>query len=299
MPALNRRLVYLPVLLACGVAWGSTQSLGKIAVSTGHRPFALIFWQLVVGVVILAPLALLKGPIRIGRNQIGWAVLIAFLGTILPNTAFYISIARLPAGIMSILIATVPLIAFPLALAIGADRFSALRLAGLLCGIAGVALVALPRASLPDAGMAAFIPVAMLGPLFYAMEGLVVARTGTAGMGAVQAMALVSAIGAAIMGPIAWASGQWFDPLPFGRPELALVIASTAHAFAYAGYVWLASRAGAVYAAQTAYIVTGSGVFWAMAILGEHLAPTVWAALALMLAGLALVSPRPAPQRSV
>jgi drug/metabolite transporter (DMT)-like permease len=287
------------VLLACGSAWGSTQSLGKIAVSTGHGPFALIFWQLVIGVLILGPLALRQGRMRLGLVQLGWAAMIACLGTILPNTAFYISIARLPAGIMSILIATVPLIAFPLALAFGMERFSAARLLGLVCGIAGVALIALPEASLPDAAMAAFLPVAMLGPLFYAAEGLVVARGGTPGMTAVQAMALVSAVGAAIMAPVVWWTGQWFDPLPAGRPEWALVLASAAHACAYAGYVWLAARAGAVFAAQTSYIVTGTGVLWAMLILGERLAPTVWLALAVMLAGLALVQPRAAVQRAV
>ncbi len=267
--------------------------------STGYGHFALIFWQCVVGVAILGPLALWQGLRPVGRVQLGWATVIAFIGTILPNTAFYISVARLPAGIMSILIATVPLMAFPMALALGMDRMSLVRLAGLLCGLAGVALIALPEASLPDAAMAAFIPLAMVGPLFYAAEGLFVARTGTPGMGAVQAMALVSLVGAVIMLPVVLATGQWFDPLPMGRPEWALVAASTAHAAAYAGYVWLASRAGAVFAAQTGYIVTGTGVIWAMVILGERFAPTVWLALAVMLAGLALVRPRASPQRGV
>jgi hypothetical protein len=54
----SRRWLYLGVLLACGTAWGSTQALGKIAMSTGHGPFAAIFWQLVTGVVVLGPLAL-------------------------------------------------------------------------------------------------------------------------------------------------------------------------------------------------------------------------------------------------
>jgi drug/metabolite transporter (DMT)-like permease len=39
----------------------------------------------------------------------------------------------------------------------------------------------------------------------------------------------------------------------------------------YAGYVWLVGRAGAVFAAQVAYLVTLFGVFWAMLILGETL----------------------------
>ena len=35
------------------------------------------------------------------------------MGTLIPNATFYISVERLPAGIMSILISTIPLMAFP------------------------------------------------------------------------------------------------------------------------------------------------------------------------------------------
>lgn len=279
------------MLFATGLAWGSTQMLGKIAVSTGHGPFGLIFWQMAIGAVVLAPFS---GRFSVGRRQVGFAVLIAVIGTMIPNTTFYISVERLPAGIMSILIATVPILAFPLALALGMDRASPGRIVGLLCGLAGVALIALPETSLPSAAMVAFVPLALIGPLFYAVEGNVVARMGTPGMTAVQAMFLVSCIGAAMILPVAVLSGQWISPLrAYGPAEGALIASSVAHAFAYAAYVWLAAQAGAVFAAQVSYIVTGSGVVWAMLVLGERFSPWVWAALAVMLAGLALVSPRP------
>jgi drug/metabolite transporter (DMT)-like permease len=267
-------------------------------VSTGHQPFGLIFWQLVVGALLLGPLAMAgpRGPL--GPRQVGFAVLIAVIGTLVPNTTFYLSVGRLPAGIMSILIATVPLIAFPMALALGVERVEARRLLGLLAGIGGVALIALPEASLPEPGMAAFLPLALVGPLFYAIEGNVVARTGTLGMSAVQAMALVSAVGAVMALPLALLTGQMVDPFAaWGRAETAMVAGSAAHAFAYAAYVWLAARAGAVFAAQSGYIVTGTGVLWAVLLLGERFSPWVWAALGLMLAGLALVQPRAAVRR--
>ncbi|MFN3972148.1 MAG: DMT family transporter [Gemmobacter sp.] len=282
--------------MVCGVAWGSTQTLGKIAVSTGHGAFGLIFWQLVIGALVLAPFA---HGLVVGRRQLGFAALIAMLGTLVPNATFYISVERLPAGLMSILIATVPILAFPLALALGMDRVSLGRIAGLACGLAGVALIALPEASLPSPAMAAFLPLALIGPLFYAIEGNVVARMGTPGMTAVQAMFLVSCVGAAMVLPVTLATGQWIDPrAPWGAPEAALALSSGAHAFAYSAYVWLAARAGTVFAAQTSYIVTGSGVVWAMLILDERFSPYVWAAMAVMLAGLVLVSPRSTPAAS-
>ncbi len=67
---------------------------------------------------------------------------------------------------------------------------------------------------------------------------------------------------------------------------------SLIHAAVYTGYVWLVSQAGAVFAAQVAYLVTGSGVLWSMALLGERYSGWVWAALLLILAGMFLVQPR-------
>jgi drug/metabolite transporter (DMT)-like permease len=108
------------------------------------------------------------------------------------RTTFYLSVERLPAGIMSILISAVPLFAFPMALALRQDRLSVGRVLGLLSGMAGVGLLVGPEAALPEPWMAAWIPVALLGPLHYAMEANFVARNGMAGMDPIQAMALAS-----------------------------------------------------------------------------------------------------------
>ena len=291
---MNRRLLYGAVLLGSGLAWGSTQTLGKIAVSTGHQQFGLIFWQLAIGAVFLGLITLIqRKSVPLSRATLGFSVVIAVIGTIIPNSAFYYAVAHLPAGIMSIIISTVPLLSFPIALAIGMDRFSLPRLVGLLCGLAGVALIALPQASLPEIGMAAFIPIALIGPLFYACESNLVGRYGTAGMDPLQAMFLTSAVGTVLALPLALGSGQWINPVArFGPPEMALVASSLVHALAYTGYLWLAARAGAVFAAQTGYIVTATGVIWAIVVLDERYSGWVWAALVLMLFGLSLVQPR-------
>jgi drug/metabolite transporter (DMT)-like permease len=273
------------------VGWGSTQSLGKMATATGHQPFGLIFWQLLIGALVLGAVSLVRGKGMVfSRPAFIFYVVVAVIGTLIPNATFYASVVHLPAGIMSILISTVPFLAFPMALALGLDRFSAGRLAGLALGLVGVALIASPGAG--GAVSLGWLMVAMVGPLFYAVEANYVARGGTAGMDAVQAMLGVSVVGTVMAAPIALGTGQWVDPFPMGRAEWALVASSAVHAVVYASYVWLASKAGSVFASQTAYLVTGSGVLWAMVLLGERFQPIVWVALVVMLAGVALVQPR-------
>jgi drug/metabolite transporter (DMT)-like permease len=290
----NERRLYVGTLCMLGLGWGMTQPLGKIATSTGHQPFGLIFWQLVICSIVLGAMSLPRGKgLVFRRDTLVFYVVVALLGTLIPNFTFYLSVQRLPSGIMSILISTVPLMAFPLALALGIDRFSVLRLGGLLMGIAGVALIALPQGSLPDAGMAAFLPLATVGPFFYACEASYVAKWGTAGLDPVQAMFGASVMGALLCLPMALVSGQFIDPLvPWGRAEWALVASSTIHGLVYASYVWLAARAGSVFASQCSYLVTATGLIWAMVLLGERFSPMVWLALVVMLSGVALVQPR-------
>ncbi len=280
-------------LVLLGVGWGSTQPLGKIAASTGHPPFMLILGQLVVCVVVLGALTLVRGKgLVLTPRALVFYVVVAILGTLVPNLAFYISVHRLPAGIMSILISTVPLMAFPLNLALRSDRFEGKRLIGLLLGLAGVAIIAAPGASL-EPGMVAFLPLALVGPCFYALEGTFVARYGTAGMDPVQAMFGTSIVGVLMCLPLVWLTGSWVSPMPpWGKAEGALVLSSALHGLLYAGYVGLAARSGAVFASQSSYIVTAAGLCWAMLLLGERFSPLVFVALAVMLLGVTLVKPR-------
>lgn len=291
---MSERRLLVGTLCVLGVGWGITQPLGKMATGTGHQPFGLIFWQLVICSLVLGAICLPRGRgLVFRRDALTFYVVVALLGTLIPNYTFYLSVERLPSGIMSILISTVPLMAFPLALMLGIDRFGISRLVGLLLGLLGVALIALPEGSLPDANMAAFLPLAMLGPLFYALEATYVARWGMAGLDPVQAMFGASVVGVVLCLPMALGSGQFIDPRgEWGRAEWALIASSAIHGVVYAAYVWLAARAGAVFASQCSYLVTATGLIWAMVLLGERFSPTVWLSLVVMLSGVALVQPR-------
>ncbi len=287
------RWFFLGVLVWLGVGWGSTHPLGKIATETGHGAFGLIFWQQVVMVAVLGAIALVRRKgMRLTVPAVRFYVVVAVLGTVIPNGTFYASVAHLPSGIMSIIIAMIPMLAFPMALALGMDRFSAPRLAGLAMGLLGVALLAAPGAALPDAAMLGWLPVALVGPLFYAIEATYVAHRGTQGMDALQAMLGASLAGLILCAPLMLVLDQGYSPLPLGRDDLALALSSALHALLYASYVWLAATAGSVFAAQSSYLVTAAGMVWAMVLLGERPTATVWLALGVMLAGVALVQPR-------
>ena len=293
---MNRKelILYTSILVLAGAGWGLTQPLAKIAVSTGYQHFGLIFWQTVVGVLAMAILSIIRGRgLPIGTGDWKIYAIIAMIGTIIPNSASYQALVYLPAGIQSVVMSLVPLMAFPIALALGLERFRALRLLGLLTGLIGVALLTVPEASLPDRAALPWIFVSMIAVVCYAFEGNYVAKWGIGDLDAIQVLFGASLVGAILSLPMALGTGQFISPFrPFGAPEWSLIASSLIHVLVYVAYVWLVGRAGPVFTAQVGYLVTGFGVAWAMLILSESYSPYFWAAMALIFAGVYLVQPR-------
>jgi len=282
------------ILIGLGALWGLSQPLMKIAVTGGYEPFGMVFVQMSIAAVLLGFVQWKRlGQLPLRKSTFAIWVMIAFVGTIIPNSSSYQALKVIPSGIYAVLIATIPMMSFPIALALKNEVFSTRRLIGLLAGLAGVLFIVIPDASLPERAMLAAIPLALVAPFCYALEGNLVAKVGTAGMDAIQVMFGASVVGALITLPLAIGTGQFMLPTtPFKAPDYALVLAALIHAFVYCVYVWMVGRAGPLFAAQVSYWVTGFGVLWSMLLLSERYAGWVWAAMGLMAIGLTLVQPR-------
>ena len=286
--------VYLIVLFTAGALWGLSMPLMQIAVSEGYRHLGLIFWQMVIMALLFGLVQIVRGKsVPLSRPALWVYLVIALLGSLLPATALYEAARHLPAGLLSILIAFVPLITFPMAILARTDEFDWKRFGGLVFGLFGVAMIVLPESSLPDPAKAIFVLLALIGSFFYACEANYVAKWGTAGLDPVEVILGSSVIGIVIVGPAAMWSGDFIDPrTTWNAPEYALVILSLVSGIAYAGYVWLISKAGAVFAAQAGYLITGFGVLWSIVLLSETYSIWVWGALVVVMAGVFLVQPR-------
>lgn len=288
-------LVTVLALLLVGVVWGSTIPLSKIAVSTGHQPLGLIFWQLLFSSVVLAGICLgRRNKPVINRRVLEYFFVISMLGTILPNSFSYLAMSHLPAGVMAIIIASVPMFALAIANSLRIERFSVVRSAGVMLGAVAVAVLVLPETSLPDPGKAVFVLVALVAPFCYGAEASYIATRGPRNVDAATTLFGASVIGTFIAAPLALTTGSWVDLLvPWHAPEWALLLATLSHVCAYTGYIWLVSVAGPVFSSQVAYVVTLAGVVLSSLFLSERYSGWVWMALVLMIAGLSLVQPRP------
>ncbi|MEM9795670.1 MAG: DMT family transporter [Pseudomonadota bacterium] len=298
MRAATAGRAYLP-LLVLGAGWGGLQPLNKIAVEGGFQPLGIMAWQGAVTLILAGGIVAMRGD-ALPRGRPQWAICaqVAVLGTLLPHLVTYTAVDHLPAGLMAILLATIPLMALPLGLVVGTEVAAPRRVIGLALGLAAVVLIALQGDSV-SGGAGWAVAVALAAPFCYALNSTLIAARGMAGLAPIRAF-----FGAAILilpsaTLLALASGQaapLFAP-GTGIASLAVLTIAAAHTCLYAGFLWLIGRSGAVFASQTAFLVTGFGVLWSALLLGERYPLAVLLAGGLMLAGMALVRPA-APART-
>jgi drug/metabolite transporter (DMT)-like permease len=276
-----------------GVSWGLTAPLSKIAVSTGHHYLGLLIWQISIMILSLGLIQIFrKKKLPLNLNCFWRYVLVALLGTILPNSIMYKAYFHLQSGIMSILVSIVPMIAFLLVLVLKMEKFEIRRFLGVLFGIFAIILIVFPKLDLGYLGEVGWILLALLSPLCYAIEGVWINKIGIAKLDPIEVILGASILGFFILMPIVALNGYWITPYRvWGPAEFAITASSLIHSLIYISYIWLIGKAGVIFASQVSYIYTASGIGFSIILLGEGYSLFVWAAVILMLMGLMMVRP--------
>ena len=286
------------LLITAGFAWGATYSLAKIATEGQVHPVALNFWQTSFGFVALLLYTLLRRRrFPVTQSHIRFYIVAGVLGTVIPGVLYFIAARHLPAGILAITIATVPMLTLIVSRALGSERLSFARVIGISLGAVGILFILVPDTSLPDASAAPYVLLAVVCALCYAIENIYIDFRMPSGE-ALTILCGMLAVASLITAPFVVAfDAFWWPSWPLGAVEWSIVWMALINAFAYGTFVHLVTTAGPVFASQTAYVVTLSGVAWGMIIFAEAHSPWVVAATACMMVGLVLVRPRTSPSK--
>ncbi len=286
--------MYGPLALL-GTLWGLSFSMAKVAAAGGGAPIGIALSATGIGAVILLGVSGLRGirlPLR--RNYLGYYLMTGASGIALPSTALYAAAFHLPAGVLSMLVATSPMLTYAMALVLGMERREGRRLLGLALGLAGVALLVLPGRALAGNVDPLWLGVALVAPTFYAFNSILSARLRPAdgdNIGLACGMLLGASL---IMALIAVPGGFTVSLLPpWNLSHLGILILGSISGGAFILFFFILTRAGPVFFSQVGYIVTGTGVVWGMVLFGERHGLLVWLALAVVIVGVALVQPRP------
>jgi drug/metabolite transporter (DMT)-like permease len=290
-----RRLALpLFLLLVMGIAWGGSFSLLRIARFDGASGFGLAFWEgFGSGVPLLLLLLLTRQQFPLDARSLRFYALSGLLGITIPASALFAAALFLPAGIVAMSNALVPIATYAFALAMAVERFAPLRAFGLVAGLAGVLLVLLPEASLPDPGMAHWALLCFAAVIAYGAQNIYVAKAAPSGMSALAMSAGTLLGGGLLILPFVIATGGFLSLLPPWQPaQMAAMGMMAINASGTVGFLWLIRTAGPVFTSQCAYLVVLFGMLWGITIFGESHSGWIWAALVLMIAGVLLVSLR-------
>ena len=267
------------------VVWGIPYLLIKVAVGGVSVPM-VVFSRTALGALILLPLALRSGQFGALRPVWRWVVAFAALEMIVPWGLLSNAEQHLPSSLAGLLIAAVPIIGVVMArLTGGAERLSARRWAGLLVGLAGVAVLAAPHLA---GGHAWPIAEVLLVAVGYATAPLIAARK-LADVPALPMTTVCLILAALIYTPAAVAT--WPRHLPSG-PVLAslaaLGVICTAAAFLV--FLRLIREVGPARAMVFTYVNPAVAVAAGVLVLGEPFTATIAGAFVLILAGCVLAT---------
>ncbi|MDH3737977.1 MAG: DMT family transporter [Alphaproteobacteria bacterium] len=285
---------FLPLilLLALGSLWGLSPAFTKFLALEGIPPIGAVFWQtLIAGCGLLIMCRIRRVAIELDRKYLVYSGVMGAVGIALPNSNMVFVVGHIPAGLMSIIIVTAPVITYVVAVAIRLELVDTRRAAGVFLGLIGVAVLVLPRGSLPSPEMLPFALLAFITPTAWALTNVYAEAARPRGTDA-MVLAMGTMFAAAITALVAALATGQFHPIwqDFAIGDQALIVYGLITVGTFFLYFTVVLLAGAVYLAQVGYITVIMGLGWGAWFYGEEPSAWTWLAVVLVFAGLALVN---------
>jgi drug/metabolite transporter (DMT)-like permease len=276
------------------LVWGSTFLATRIGV-LALPPFLFSTGRFLIAGTLLAVVAIVLGE-RFPGTRREWmhAALFSVLMVTLSNGFSTIALRHVPSNESALLSASSALWLAGLgALGPRGHTLSARSIVGLLLGLAGVALLVWPQQG-ATAGHFGWRALLLASSFNFAIASIIYRdaqlAVGPTAFNAV--MMLMGAVILAVTGVVTGEPAQWH----WSGPGIAamLYLAIFGSALAYTSYTWLLKRAPADRVGTFAYVNPAIATVLGWAVLGEALSQAQLVGVLVILAGVALVTLRPA-----
>lgn len=274
-------------LLLLAAIWGGAFVFLRVATPVLGPAWTVEIRTLVGGLALLAWFRLTGIDTGLRRHARTHLVLGSAI-IALPFSLFSYAAMHVSASLLSILNATAPMFGLAWSSALGDERLTARKLAGLVLGGAGVVLIAGPEELGAGAHFHMAVIAALAAACAYGMTGVLMKRVaaGASPRGMAAGNQLAAAL---VLLP--------FLPLlpPAAVPDTLVLanlaaLALLASALAFVLYFRLIADVGATRALTVTFLIPGFGVLWGRLFLGEALPAGMLAAGLLIVAGTMLVT---------
>lgn len=296
----RRRLAWrqgLVLLLVSGILFGLVTPLSTVAAKGSSHAMGLSLWVNTLTATICLPFIVWRRTWPVfDRATVQFLVLWGVVGAAGAEVLLFTAAQSVAAPTLSVVIALESLIVFALSAALGRENVTLKRVLGVVVGLGGVLVVLQSPSAASGDGAWALLLLALLVPACYAFEDLLLANAMPTSLDTLTAVGLASLVGALSLAlPVWWLDqGVALDSLDRST-AIAVVGISVASLIGTALHARLTQSAGAVFGSQTGYVITLSGIAWAVVLLGDSLSAGLWAGLGLLMIGLLLVEPKRDP----
>ncbi|HYF20014.1 MAG TPA: DMT family transporter [Ramlibacter sp.] len=278
----------IPLLVATGVFLGVGMPMARWLSTQGVQPLAFTFWPTAAAGLALCLLTLARQGAFLRPGLLRFGAIAGLGGYALPMTASFWLAARAGAGYAALSFTLPPLFTLAVNLALGRERWRWMRLAAIVLGLAGAALLVAHSASAERGDALAIAAVFAIPAL---IGGTNVYRSihmprgvPASGLGALTLLAASAMLGAA-----GAASGALAAPLTL--PVVAgLTVQAAALVVGYLLYFELQKRAEPVVFSFMGYVTMLTGVLAGVVLLGEQARWTLVPALGLIFLAIRLVA---------
>ena len=288
-PFIVRSVLPVLCLLLLGIMWGGSINGAKYVALQGISPFNYSFWVMTVASVILISINLVRSvhpPLR----HSGFYFLCGLFGLTLPQTFMFSAVRTIPAGLMTLFIALTPIATYLFAMTIRSEKPHQLKTIGVILGFCGTCFIVVPNAfsSAPISFLG--IVLGLLAPTTYAMFIAGSGRFQPTGLEVVQLSTGMTVTSSATLFVIVSTVDSIY-PLwrSFDLVGLMIVYHGIVTAIAYTALFALVKFSGPLFASQSTYFVTVSGIAIGAYVYKEVLPLTIWVAAILIFIGLGFI----------
>lgn len=297
-PSIQSKALFLLILL--GIIWGSGYTIAKFVMQTGVPPLAYSFWQSLGPALFLSGLHLTNSkPKRQLKPHHGlYFLLCGLVGIAIPNSTMYFTAKHLPAGMVAVIVNTVPILTYPLALLAKEERFVSKRMAAVVLGFIGIFLIINHNSRNLLIGINPWAALTLLSPLCFACCSVYIAKYQPKNLSSLTSSAGMLIASALLLSPMIILSGQFY-PLtpPFDSTKLLILLEIALSSLGYVLFFYLVRLAGPVFYSLVGGIVAITGLAWGYFIFDEQLSLMHYIAVSLIL--YAIISLTPKPQTKV
>lgn len=282
----------LSLLILLGFIWGSGYSIARYVMTHGVAPIGYSFWQCLGPAVLLGLLS--WKDLIFDAKHLKFYFLCGLVGLAIPNTNMYYMSSHLPAGLLAVIVNTVPVMIYPLALLAKQEKFNKIRFVGVLSAVVGILCLVIPKAEFSHIATTqiGYIFMALLTPFCFAFFTLFINPTRPKDSKPLSLAAGMLMTATLLLTPWVIKTHGFYDFSGGSINNSLILLEILLSSLGYVLFFTLLKIAGPVYYSLVDGVVAMTGLFWGKVVFKESFGLLSLMAIGLILLGIVLVNLR-------